>query len=260
MSEPEPPKGVKAMPNDTVGERGDPFSPGFRLSPRLQAILDLLIVGASLADVGTDHGLLAVEAIRCGRVQRVVAVDINEQPLQAARMLVERFALQDRIQLRLSDGLSDVEAAEMEQVVIAGMGGSLIRRILAEAWQRTPEKMTSVRRFVLQPMNHEADLRSWLAERGWPLLDERIVAEKERLYPIIVTQPGAVSYHLDPIELLLGPLNLERATEELGLLIDREIERRRIALREMEAAGAHLAERRRCLEAEIAGLGNARNR
>ncbi len=156
----------------------DPIS----LSPRLFAIAELVSPCNVLADIGTDHAHLPVEMIRSGRCRRAFACDVNQGPLQRARSAVEQAELSHSITLVCSDGLRSVPQ-EYDAVVIAGMGGDLIARILYEQPPRCAEKI------VLQPMTKPEVLRRFLFRHGYSILRERAVSEGEKQYIIFfVTQ------------------------------------------------------------------------
>ncbi|OTA40317.1 MAG: hypothetical protein A6D92_19525, partial [Symbiobacterium thermophilum] len=173
------------------------------LPPRLAAVARHVPPGRPFADIGTDHAYLPVHLVQSGRVPRAVAGDVRPGPLQAARATVAAAGLTDRIDVRLGSGLTVLAPGEAACVAICGMGGPLIARILAEG------PLTGVERLVLQPMGGEAQLRRWLAESGWRLVAEEIVADGGRLYPVLVAEPGRMS--LSRMEEEVGPLLLRRA-------------------------------------------------
>ena len=136
-----------------------------QLSSRLNEVLRFLKPLPYMADIGSDHALLAIAAVQSGKIERAIATDINAAPLQAARAAINSAGLQECIILQQADGLRDINKDYLQQIVIAGMGGLLIRRILAEA-ACDPERVELIKRAVLQPNNREAELRFWLAESG----------------------------------------------------------------------------------------------
>ena len=103
-----------------------------QLSERLSAIASLVTEGSRLVDVGCDHGFLPISLVLSGRIPSALAMDVREGPLSRAREHVEEYGLQDRIRVRLSDGLSSFVPGEGDSLVIAGMGGHLMERILSE--------------------------------------------------------------------------------------------------------------------------------
>jgi tRNA (adenine22-N1)-methyltransferase len=140
-----------------------------RLPPRLQATLELVPAGArSAADVGSGHGALAA-AMAAGGL-RVIATERTDRSFAALRRDVARVtALTGTvIETRLGDGLAALHPGEVEVVVIAGLGGrSLVRMLVAAPW--LPAWL------VLQPMQDTHLAAAWLHSRGWAMHEARIV-------------------------------------------------------------------------------------
>ena len=169
-----------------------------KLTPRLKTVAEFAEGAASVADIGTDHGLLAAYLAQQG-AKRVIAADKNEGPLAAAAATAREYNLRDEIILRRGDGLQVLSEGEAEVIVIAGMGGELIAQILSAA----PAVWQKCRRLILQPMNDACVLRRFLEGSGWHILCEKLAAEGKRLYTIIVAEEGGgVPY--DEFELAAG--------------------------------------------------------
>ena len=158
----------------------------FALSPRLQAVADLVPHGAALTDVGSDHGRLPVWLVKNGIVPRAVATDLRAAPLGRGQELARRWEVTDRIDFRLCDGLSAVTSREAEVVTIAGMGGETIAGILAAA----PWTGETGHCYILQAMSGMDGLRRYLSENGFLICREVLVPEGETLYVILFAQPG----------------------------------------------------------------------
>lgn len=148
------------------------------LPPRLVAIADLAAPCGVLADIGTDHAHLPVYMIEEGLCRRAYACDVNQGPLARAASAVEKSGLSDRISLVLSDGLHAVPE-DYDTVVIAGMGGDLIARILYEHPPASAEKI------LLQPMTKPEVLRRYLFRHGYSIGREVAVTEGEKRYIIL---------------------------------------------------------------------------
>lgn len=148
------------------------------LTPRLQAIADRVPAGSRLADIGTDHAYLPVWLLLNGVVDRAIAADLRPGPLERARETAQRYGVEERVDLRLCDGLSSIRAEEVDVIAIAGMGGDTIQAILtADPWAR--EKT-----LLLQPMTGHPELRRWLGEQGYTIRQEQIAQEGKRLYSV----------------------------------------------------------------------------
>lgn len=156
-----------------------------RLSERLLHIAGQVHDGHTLADVGCDHGYLPIWLVKNGRMQRAIAMDINEGPLQRACEHIEREALGDYIQTRQSNGLEKLCPGEADAVIIAGMGGNLTIDILSrgEAVVRTLDQL------ILEPQSELAAVREFLRENDYFTEAEDLVLEDGKYYPILRVIP-----------------------------------------------------------------------
>ncbi|MDO4616744.1 MAG: class I SAM-dependent methyltransferase [Lachnospiraceae bacterium] len=151
------------------------------LSKRMQSVADRVSSGLILADVGCDHGYLSIWLCQTGRIPSAIAMDVNEGPLLRARQNVELYGLQDRISFRLSDGLTELKSHEVQSVAIAGMGGMLIIRIL----KARPDLLEEISELILEPQSDAEGVRSFLGEIGFVIVDEDLVLEDGKFYPVI---------------------------------------------------------------------------
>lgn len=147
------------------------------LTSRLLKTAELITPCKKLADIGTDHAYIPVYALQNDLAETVVASDINEGPLNNAAKTVKQYGFEDRVVLRLSDGLENIEETEADAVVIAGMGGELIAKIIGDApWLKNNKQI------IMQPMTHFEDLRAFLCDNGYKITKEMVVREGKRLY------------------------------------------------------------------------------
>ena len=197
------------------------------LSPRLAAIAARVPPGFRLADIGTDHAYLPAYLLLEGTIPSAVASDVNRGPLDRGRETARQAGVEEKIDFRLSDGLNGLEANEADVIVIAGMGGELIARILSEApWTR--EKL-----LLLQPMTAQPEPRRWLNGNGYRIEGEAVVREGQKLY-VILTVRGGTDEPYSPGELWAGRQRKgEGAPLRLDYLEDL-LRRRRRALAGME--------------------------
>lgn len=151
------------------------------LDPRLSAAASLVREGCAVCDVGTDHGYLAVSLLLDGVTDHVTACDINEKPLSAAAQTAQKYGVTERLVLRLSDGLLSVPENEAEDIVICGMGGELIAKILSDC----PYTKETARRLILQPMTQVTFLRRYLCKAGYSILRELPVTDKSHAYTVM---------------------------------------------------------------------------
>lgn len=158
----------------------------------------------SVADVGTDHGYLAMELYRRNPDRRIIATDKNAGPCRAARKTLGEAGVAT-IEVRQGDGLAALAPGEVDMVCIAGMGGKLIRDILAGQ----PEVFAGLKAAVLQPQTGADVLGRWLYEMSWHIEDEELVQADGRLYRIILALPGQAEMPGD-LALKLGPVLLAK--------------------------------------------------
>lgn len=156
-----------------------------RLSERLLHIAGQVHAGQTLADVGCDHGYLPIYLVQKGCMQRAIAMDINEGPLQRASEHIEREALGDYIQTRQSDGLEKLSPGEVDVVIIAGMGGNLIIDILT----RGEAVVHELDQLILEPQSELAAVRAFLRENDYFVEAEDLVLEDGKYYPILRVLP-----------------------------------------------------------------------
>ena len=154
---------------------------------RIGAILNFVRRGSRVADIGADHGYLAIELLRSGRASFVIATDKNSGPLDAAKKNIAAAGL--KIDTRLGDGLKILREGEVDTICIAGMGGSLIGEILDSP------TTNSVEQLILQPMNAVEKVYAWLENNGWLIGDVDLAEVGGIIYEIIsaVKNPAAVS-------------------------------------------------------------------
>lgn len=149
-----------------------------RLSKRLQAVADLVSKGTRVCDVGTDHAYIPIYLIQTGRMEQALAMDVNEGPLLRAKEHVAEQGLSEYIVLRRSDGLTAMGQEACDSVVIAGMGGGLMMRILSEG----ADKLASVKELILQPQSDIELVRRYVKEHGFTIDRQDMVKEDGKYY------------------------------------------------------------------------------
>ena len=156
------------------------------LSRRLQMVAAMVTVGSRVCDVGCDHGFVPVYLIKQGISPTVLAMDVKNGPLRAAREHIAEHGLENVIETRLSDGLHNYNVGESDTLICAGMGGRLMRRILSD----DSEKTESFRELVLQPQSEIKQFRAWLREQGYRITEENMIEEDGKFYPMMRVEMG----------------------------------------------------------------------
>ncbi len=169
------------------------------LGPRLLAAAQLLRPGCAAADIGCDHGKLAVWLVAHGTARHVVAIDKRPMPLARAKALVKQTGLSGRVECRLGDGLAPLAPGEVQEIIIAGVSGETVVDILSAS----PLTRDTGLHFVFVPAGRQAVLRRWLCEEGFTIDREVPLCEKGRFYTAlsvsytgVPSRPGEVFYEV----------------------------------------------------------------
>ncbi len=187
------------------------------LSSRLKAILAMVPKSATVADIGCDHGKIAVELIKTGTAEKVICTDISGASLDKARKLVKAKGLDERVSLRQGDGLSVLDAGEADTAVIAGMGGELIAQILQSGACAAPDRL------VLSCNTASGLLRKWLYDNDYRIDDEELVFETRHFYPVMLATKGEAE-PLSDMELEFGPVLLRKKPKTLKNFVRKRID------------------------------------
>ena len=216
-----------------------------RLDHRLATVPPFVRPGAVVADVGTDHAYLPIVLVGSGCATRAVASDIHRGPIDRAAQHVAEYGLSDRIDTVLTDGLEGIRPYAPTDIIIFGMGGELIARILSDApWV----KDTGIR-LILQPMTHAECVRTYLAEQGFALVDEVLSRESGKIYQTIVAEYTGEPYVIDEVTAELGRFANQKKDEPLRVpFITHRIEVLEAAAAGKERAGVDTAAERRYIE------------
>ncbi|MEZ4381172.1 MAG: class I SAM-dependent methyltransferase [Nannocystaceae bacterium] len=209
------------------------MSAGPALSPRLAAIAALVPEGKVVADIGTDHALVPAALVASGRIARAIASDRRPGPLAAARRTLALHDVDEKISLRLGEGLTTLDEGEADVIIIAGMGPESVRSILHAGSELLP----SVERLVLQPNGDVELVRRWLVRRGWDIVDERLVEDRGRFYTVVAAE-SAVGGHTrySAADWRLGPVLRRRRGPLFERFVAAELRRCEAALAELRRA------------------------
>lgn len=198
------------------------------LSRRLYAVASLVTEGASVADVGTDHGYIPIYLMQQNIASKVIALDINGGPLERARMHIIGYNLKGQIETRLSDGLSAVQPGEVDTMIAAGMGGGLVIKILEEG----REVVKSLKACILQPQSEVWQVRRYLLDHHMNIIDEDMVEEDGKYYPMMRVVHGESPRYAE-CEYIFGKRLLEKRNPVLEKFLHRELEIREGVFKEL---------------------------
>lgn len=187
------------------------------LSKRLKAVSGLVTKGNRVADIGTDHGYVPIYLVESGNIPGAIAMDINRGPVLRAKKHILEHGLSDYIETRLSDGVGALKQEEADSLVIAGMGGRLMVKILTEG----TDVLQTIKELVLQPQSEIFLVRKFLQQNGYEILTERIVLEEGKYYPMMKAVKGFMNYDKE-IFFRYGKILLENRDEILGEFLEKE--------------------------------------
>ncbi len=154
------------------------------ISTRLQKIIETIEPCDTVADIGCDHGYVAISALQDGRARRAVAADVAKGPLDIARKNCEEEQVGDRLKLILSDGFASIpDTEDINCAVIAGMGGLLMERILRDG---RLDRFTHLKQLVLSPQSDlDAVRRLLVDELSYTIRTEYMVLDEGKYYYIM---------------------------------------------------------------------------
>lgn len=177
------------------------------LSKRLKFIANHIDKCRSIVDVGTDHGYIPIYAIKNNLCERVIASDINEDPVKKARLNVVSEGVSKEVEVRLGAGLNTITKGEVQGVIIAGMGGNLIKEILEKDIYKVP----TFEFLILQPAQNPEVLREYLYCNGYEILDEDLCFDEGVYYELFkVKKAGKANViELNPISYEISPVLLK---------------------------------------------------
>ena len=193
--------------------------------------------GSVLADIGTDHGYVPISLVQRKKIKKAIAMDVNKGPLQRAKEHIQEFQLEDYIETRLSDGVKKLEVGEVDSILMAGMGGDLVIRIIKEGM----EVCRSVNELVLQPQSELGKVRKFLRENNFEIVDEDMIIEDGKYYPMMKVVPvdEIVLWSILPEEVIpacdeYGPFLLKNGTPSLRKYLVKQHKQLSKILKELE--------------------------
>ena len=211
----------------------------FQLPKRLETIIERMPDSGCLADIGCDHAYVAIEAVRRGRAARALACDVRKGPLQQAAEHILCAGLAGKIETRLSDGLEKVAPGEADTVVVAGMGGPLMERILQG-------RLGDFAHFVLSPQSEIPHFRRFLLAEGMQIDEETMLIDEGKYYVILNVSKRADAASSDSMyvteeDFLYGGRLLRRLDPVLKSFLEKEKTRYEGILRQTDSLDVRTA-------------------
>jgi len=187
------------------------------LSKRLSTVASFISTGTYFADIGSDHAYLPCYVCLNDPTITAIAGEVNERPYKSALETVRSYKLKDHVNVRLGDGLDVIKNEQVGEIVLAGMGGSLIKNILTNGKQQ----LEPVNRIIAQPNIGADNVRKWFMRNGYTLTDEKIIEDNNLFYEVIVGEKGnkksPYQKEIEAKQLFFGPVLLrERSVQFLN--------------------------------------------
>lgn len=187
------------------------------LSHRLKEIASLVVDAEVVADVGTDHGYIPIYLVENEMVKKAIAMDINEGPLARASDNIKGYGFSDRITTRLSDGVEKLCPGEADAIVIAGMGGQLIMKIL----EKGEKVFREAKQIILSPQSEIPLVRHYLIDNDYSIIEEKMLIDEEKYYTVMKVKSGKQEYN--EVEFYeYGKYLLENKDPVLKMFLDKE--------------------------------------
>lgn len=176
------------------------------ISLRLRTVATMVDKCECIADIGTDHAYLPIYLIKNKICNKAIASDINKGPVEKARFNIKLENLQDKIQCRLGAGLKTIKHGEIQGIIIAGMGGNLIKDILDE----NIDIFKEVKFAVLQPVQNPEVLRKYIYEKEYKIIDEELCLDDGKFYEILKIAQEREPKELDSIFYEVGKVLFDK--------------------------------------------------
>lgn len=195
------------------------------INERLKKVSDLVDSDVSILDIGCDHALLDIYLAKRKdkKCKKIVASDNKEGPLEQASKNILAYQLQDKIELRLGDGL-DIYTSDIDTVIISGMGGKNMIRIL----RNNLKSLKTIKTFILSPNNYQSEVKRFLVRKKYIIQEEYLVKEGKIIYQILKFVKGKRRYTKK--EYFLGPVLITHKDNVFREYYLRELKTREILL------------------------------
>lgn len=173
------------------------------IDERLRLCAEFVRDGSRLADIGTDHAYLPVWLCQNGKCPSAIAADINPDPLERGKETIKNAGMSNIVKARLSSGLKEICPDEADDIVIAGMGGELIAKIMEEC----SFAKDSSKHFILQPMTKSEILIRWLCQNGFEIINQDCCIAANKCYTVLLVNYTGVIDEKDELFCYIAKLS-----------------------------------------------------
>lgn len=194
-----------------------------KINNRLKQVGDLVDTNSLILDIGCDHALLDIYLVKEKKFKKAIGSDIGEGPINSAKENIKKYHLEDKIELRLGNGL-DTYTDDIDTAIAAGMGGRTIIGIFKNNLKIT-KKLDTI---IISPNNYQEDVKRFFTSIGFIIVDEVLVKEAKFIYQIIKLKKG--KKHYTKKEYFFGPILLQKKDKLFNEYYKRELASREILL------------------------------
>lgn len=189
------------------------------LPGRLRLIAQMVPECNVVCDIGTDHAYIPIYLVNNKKCKKAIASDIRPGPINIAKRNIEEYNLSDSIETRIGNGLDALRENEEDVIIIAGMGGLIIKDIL----ERGINKAKKANALILQPMCAVEVVHEWLCKSGFEVYDERLVKEERKIYDVIAAKRTGKIQKKDVLYYHIGEKLFEKKDPILKIHIQNKI-------------------------------------
>lgn len=147
-------------------------------SKRLIRIASYVRSDTLVLDIGTDHGIIPLYLYEQNPNRKIIATDISSKSLSKLDLKIKEKSYP--IRTFVTDGLRGLGNIGAEDIIISGMGGDLIVKILSEDLE-----IAKKARLILSPQSAINKLRKFLIKNGFEIFIEDLLEESGHYYTII---------------------------------------------------------------------------
>lgn len=176
-----------------------------KISNRLESLVKYVNPLDQVIDVGCDHALLDIFLVQSKIVNHIYVSDVNQNALDNGKNNIEKYELQNNITPVLSYGIEKINNFDVDTIIISGMGSKTIIDILSSP------NLNKIYKLILQSNNNYGDLRRFLKEKNYKIIEEEIVKDGKKTYINIIALKSKIMFDYDAKELEFGPILIKNA-------------------------------------------------
>lgn len=157
---------------------------------RIAALVNMAGAADFAIEVGCDHGLISCGLAEREDIKKILATDISEASISKLRNFLREEELSgenlysEKISCLVNDGLKGMDYDRCDLIVIAGMGGRLIQRIM----EGNIELLEKTGQILVSPQSELSMFRTFLISLEWDISEE-MVYDSGHFYTIFDIRP-----------------------------------------------------------------------